>query len=221
MSFVIAIAGGSCSGKTTFARKLRTRLGEEECLSIQQDDYYFDIRMRQAGDTLPNFDIPEALDFEQFASDLRALKAGTPVALPNYDFKTHQRCHPSEPLVPRPFIIIEGLLVLNAPEIRPLIDYSLYIECSREERFSRRLARDIKERARTEDSVYKQFHEDVEPAHQSFVAPSAQYADEVIPQAVYKNELPSLIDRVIDTLPPAQQVEPMPVELRRKRAVSL
>jgi len=220
MSFVIAIAGGSCSGKTTFARKLQQRLGENDCLGIQQDDYYFDIRMRQAGDTLPNFDIPEALDFEQFASDLAALKSGSAVALPNYDFKTHQRCHPSEPHEPRPFIVIEGLLVLNAPEIRPLIDYSLYIECSRDERFERRLARDVTERARTEESVYRQFHEDVEPAHQSFVAPSAQYADDVIPQAVYKNDLSNLIERVVDKLPSAKNFDTPVNALPRKRAIS-
>jgi uridine kinase len=208
MPFVIGIAGGSCSGKTTFARHLQHRLGPEACLAIKQDDYYFDIRERQKRDEIPNFDVPEAIDFDQLASDITALKAGEAVALPNYDFTTHQRRHPTKPLDPRPFIVVEGMLILNAPKIRPLIDHSLYMRCSYEERYARRLTRDIAERGRTEDFVHKQFHEDVEPAHQSFVAPSAQFADYVIEQDEYLNDLTGLIDRLVDILPEDGEIKP-------------
>eukprot|EP00919_Chromeraceae_sp_WS-2016_P007489 GHVR01017573.1.p2 GENE.GHVR01017573.1~~GHVR01017573.1.p2 ORF type:complete len:217 (-),score=30.65 GHVR01017573.1:55-705(-) len=207
MSFVIAIAGGSCSGKTTLARHLQHRLGGECCLAIRQDDYYFDIRDRVSGQTIPNFDVPEALDFQQLASDIAALKQGEAVKLPNYDFTTHQRRHPSEPLEPKAFIIVEGLLLLNDENIRPLIDHSVYMKCSYEERFARRLARDVAERGRTEDFVHKQFHQDVEPAHQTYVAPSAVYADKVVTQDEYINDLTGLIDRLIDRLPPLGQEE--------------
>lgn len=209
MSFVIAIAGGSCSGKTTLARHLQHRLGGEQCLAIRQDDYYFDIRERDSRQDLPNFDVPEALDFKQLASDIEALKAGEAVKLPNYDFTTHQRRHPSEPLKPRPFIIVEGLLLLNAEEIRPLIDHSVYMKCSYEERFERRLARDVAERGRTKEFVHKQFHQDVEPAHQTYVAPSAEYADKIITQEEYINDLSGLIDRLVDSLPETE-AHPVP-----------
>lgn len=207
MTFVIAIAGGSCSGKTTLARHLEHRLGTDYCMAIRQDDYYHDIRDRESSKPIPNFDVPEALDFAQLAEDITALKRGAPVALPNYDFTTHQRRHPSEPLQPRPYIIVEGMLLLNAPEIRPLVDHSIYMKCSYEERFARRLSRDVADRGRTEDFVHKQFHEDVEPAHQSFVAPSAVYADEIIAQHEYINDLTGLIDRLVGILPSAQNFQ--------------
>lgn len=209
MSFVIAIAGGSCSGKTTLARHLQHRLGGENCLAIRQDDYYFDIRERESGQDLPNFDVPEALDFKQLASDISALKSGEAVKLPNYDFTTHQRRHPSEPLKPRPYIIVEGLLLLDAKDIRPLIDQSVYMKCSYEKRFARRLARDVAERGRAKDFVHKQFHQDVEPAHQTYVAPSAQYADRVITQDEYINDLSGLIDRLVESLPESE-THPVP-----------
>jgi uridine kinase len=202
MSFVIGIAGGSCSGKTTLARHLQHRLGVDSCMAIRQDDYYFDIRERQSRKKdIPNFDVPEALDFEQLAADIAALKNGEAAALPNYDFVTHQRRLPTEPLEPKRYIIVEGMLILNAAEVRPLLDHSLYMKCAYEERYARRLSRDVAERGRTEDFVHKQFHEDVEPAHQSFVAPSAAYADEVIYQNEYVNDLTGLIDRLVAILP--------------------
>ncbi len=210
MSFVIAIAGGSCSGKTTLARHLQHRLGGEHSLLIRQDDYYHDIRDRSSTDEIPNFDVPEALDFELLAQNLSALKRGEGVSLPNYDFTTHQRKLPSEPIAARPYVIVEGILLLNAPQIRPLIDHSLYMQCSLEERFARRLARDVAERGRTEEFVHHQFYQEVEPAHQSYVAPSHVYADRIVTQDVYINHLTGLIDRIVDILPPLPNQEAPP-----------
>ena len=63
MSLIIAISGGSCSGKTTLAKFLQKHLGRNRSMIISQDDYYLDIRERVKDNKLPNFDIPEALDF--------------------------------------------------------------------------------------------------------------------------------------------------------------
>ena len=202
MSFILAVAGGSCSGKTTLSRHLQHRMGAENCLLIRQDDYYHDIRTRDASKGLPNFDVPEALDFDQLAADLKALKTGEAVSLPNYDFTTHQRRHPSEPVKPRPYIIVEGILLLNADQLRPILDYSLFMKCSTELRFTRRLARDIAERGRTKESVHTQFYKDVEPAHQTYVAPSASYADKIVPQQEYMTNLTGLVEGVLKILPP-------------------
>jgi len=159
MSFIIGVAGGSCSGKTTLSRHLQHRIGGEHCLLVRQDDYYHDIRTRD---------------------------------------------HPSEPIAPRPYIIVEGILLLNSEQVRPVLDYSLYMKCSTEVRFARRLARDIAERGRTEESVHEQFHKDVEPAHQAFVSTSAVHADKVVPQDDYINDLTGLVDSVLKRLPPIE-----------------
>ena len=136
MSYVIAIVGGSCSGKTTLAGHLHARLGIKNGMIIRQDDYYVDIRDRVSDDSIPNFDIPEAIDFKALAGDVAALKAGKSVALPNYDFSTHMRERASAPVRAREFIIIEGMLLLTCPDMRGLIDYSYYIECPANLRFA-------------------------------------------------------------------------------------
>ena len=202
MSLIIAIAGGSCSGKTTLAYHLQHRLGAANAMLIRQDDYYHDIRDRQEGSEMPNFDVPDALDFELLAENLNELKAGTAVQLPNYDFATHQRIRATEPLEPKTFTIVEGLLLLNDPAIRELTDVSVYMRCPYETRFERRLSRDVAERGRTEDFVHKQFAQDVEPAHVAYVQPSAEFADLVIAQDDYVKHMDGVIDRIIAALPP-------------------
>ena len=201
MSVIIAIAGGSCSGKTTLARHLQHRLGAAEAMLIRQDDYYHDIRDRVEGDEMPNFDVPEALDFALLAENLDALKKGQGVQLPNYDFTTHQRIRATEPLDAKPYTIVEGLLLLNDPVIREQADVSVYMRCPYETRFERRLARDVAERGRTEEFVHHQFAQDVEPAHVKYIQPSMEFADIVIEQADYVRSVDSAIERILESLP--------------------
>ena len=201
MSVIIAIAGGSCSGKTTLARHLQHRLGAAEAMLIRQDDYYHDIRDRVEGDEMPNFDVPEALDFALLAENLDALKKGQGVQLPNYDFTTHQRIRATEPLDAKPYTIVEGLLLLNDPIIREQSDVSVYMRCPYETRFERRLARDVAERGRTEEFVHHQFAQDVEPAHVKYIQPSMEFADIVIEQADYVRSVDSAIERILESLP--------------------
>lgn len=201
MSLIIAIAGGSCSGKTTLARHLQHRLGAANAMLIRQDDYYHDIRDRAEGDEMPNFDVPEALDFALLAENLQTLKDGEAVQLPNYDFTTHQRIRATEPLEAKTFTIVEGLLLLNDPVIREQADVSVYMRCPYETRFERRLARDVAERGRTEEFVHHQFAQDVEPAHQKYIQPSAEHADIIVLQDDYVQHVDQVIDRIIEALP--------------------
>lgn len=201
MSVIIAIAGGSCSGKTTLARHLQHRLGATQAMLIRQDDYYHDIRDRVEGDEIPNFDVPEALDFALLAENLDTLKNGEAVQLPNYDFTTHQRIRATEPLDAKAYTIVEGLLLLNDPVIRELADVSIYMRCPYETRFERRLARDVAERGRTEEFVHHQFAQDVEPAHQKYIQPSAAHADILVEQDDYISSIESVLERIIEALP--------------------
>ena len=201
MSVIIAIAGGSCSGKTTLARHLQHRLGASEAMLIRQDDYYHDIRDRVKGDEIPNFDVPEALDFPLLAENLKALKARQAVQLPNYDFTTHQRIPASEPLKAKTYSIVEGLLLLNDPTVRKLADISVYMRCPHRLRLERRLARDVAERGRTEEFVTHQFEQDVQPAHIKYIQPSLCYADIVVEQDDYLGSIDGVIDRIIEALP--------------------
>ena len=193
---ILAIAGGSCSGKSTLAAYLRDYIGAENCRLVRQDDYYHDIRER-GGSPMVNFDIPEALDFGLLRENLLAFKRNESVALPNYDFTTHQRRTPSEPRNPRPLIIVEGILLLGQPELRDVFDHSVFMRCAPELRLSRRLERDTTERGRTRDDVLRQFHDQVEPAHQSFVSPSQIHADLVIDQTQYITNMTKVVESIV------------------------
>lgn len=189
MSKVIGIAGGSCSGKTTLARKLHQELGPDTCHILYQDSFYIDQSSqfdRDGGSV--NFDHPEALDFTLMAQVLGRLKSGESVEIPIYDFTTHQRKPESEFLAPKPVILVDGTLILSQDQLRPLFDHSCFIECDAKTRLERRLARDVKERGREPDGVLEQFTRQVEPMHQAFVEPSRDHADVVFNQELIQSE---------------------------------
>ena len=178
---VIAIAGGSGSGKTTFARMLQANLGEHMASIVAQDFYYYDLSSKFDFDGgSVNFDHPSSIEFGLMAKDLRKLKDGTNVQIPRYDFKTHTRIPATQAAVARPIILVDGILILSQPDLREIFDFIFFIDTQEELRFKRRLQRDVKERGRTPEGVYHQFYAQVKPMHDLYVEPSRIWADRVI-----------------------------------------
>ena len=181
---VIGITGGSGSGKSTIVRKI-----SEVCPDfafIAQDNYYRSASfINNSNITAFNFDHPDAFDMELLHRNLRDLKDGKGVDIPQYDFVHHCRKSETMHLNPAPLIIVEGLMVLYDPEIRKLLDLKIYVDTPDDIRFIRRLQRDIEERGRTVDSVIKQYLEVVRPGHMSFIEPMKEYADLIIPEGGY------------------------------------
>ena len=177
---VIAVAGGSCSGKTTLVEKVRTTIGDEHCTVVYQDDYY---RPNLGDPVLVNFDHPDALDFNLMGEHIGALKQGHSIETPIYDFSTHTRIAETKTLTPKALVIIEGILVLHAPAIRAWTDYGVFVECEEGVRYARRSQRDIVERGRTPDDIKRQFFTQVVPMHSDFVEPSSEHADMIIKDA--------------------------------------
>ena len=181
---VIGITGGSGSGKSTIVRKI-----SEVCPDfafIAQDNYYRSASfINNSNITAFNFDHPDAFDMELLHRNLRDLKDGKGVDIPQYDFVHHCRKSETMHLDPAPLIIVEGLMVLYDPEIRKLLDLKIYVDTPDDIRFIRRLQRDIEERGRTVDSVIKQYLEVVRPGHMSFIEPMKEYADLIIPEGGY------------------------------------
>lgn len=173
---LIGVAGGSGSGKTTLAQELVRAFADDACL-VMQDSFYIDQSARFDGDGgSVNFDHPSSLDFPLLESQLKALREGTPVEVPIYDFATHKRLSRTDPLEAHPLVVVDGTLILDAPNVRPLFDVAIFVECEEDVRFNRRLERDVRERGRTPDGVHKQFHRQVKPMHDAFVEPSKQHA---------------------------------------------
>ena len=180
-TFVVGIAGGSGSGKTTFGRGLRSALGDDVSGILSQDSYYRDLHEQFDGDGgRVNFDHPDSLEFELMVAHLIALKAGQTVQVPRYDFATHSRLPATDTFAGRPFVIVDGILLLSQPAVRAQLDLSIFIDTAEPVRFARRLARDVRERGRTPEGVRKQFDAQVKPMHDLFVAPSRASADRVI-----------------------------------------
>ena len=179
---VIGIAGGSGSGKSTVVRKIGEAC-ESSFVSIAQDNYYKSAAfVSNANITAFNFDHPDAFDNELLCQHLRDLKAGKPIDMPQYDFVHHCRRTETIHVEPAPLVILDGLMILYEPEIRDLLDLKIYVDTPHDIRFIRRLQRDILERGRTVESVVKQYLDVVRPGHFSFIEPTKEFADLIIPE---------------------------------------
>jgi uridine kinase len=177
-SKIIGVSGGSGSGKTTLAKKIQRALGAENCTVLSQDNYYHDQSSKFDVDGgKVNFDHPSSLDFDLMATHLRMLKKGHAIQVPLYDFATHSRLADTMIMEPHNVIILDGILILSQPQIRELLDISIFVDIVEEIRFQRRLKRDIEERGRTREGVTAQFMNQVKPMHDMFVETSKKFAD--------------------------------------------
>jgi uridine kinase len=189
MAILIGVAGGTGSGKTSFAARLLQRIGPERCVTVAQDAYYKDgSRLSAEARTAINYDHPDAFDSSLLVQDLRDLKAGRPVPHLTYDHATYARRVLPDPLPPRPVVLLEGILILAEEPLRRLMDIKLFIDTDSDVRILRRLRRDLTERGRVFESVEKQYLTSVRPMHLEFVEPSKRYADLIVPEGT-ENEV--------------------------------
>ena len=181
--FVIGVAGGSGSGKTTVVRRIRESLGDDQVSLLEHDKYYRDRGDRRFEErTTLNYDHPDSLETDLLVQHVRELRAGRPVDVPVYDFARYERAQQTTRVPPRQAIIVEGILIFTDPELRRLMDVKVFVDADDDTRFIRRLQRDIAERGRTVDSVIDQYESTVKPMHLEFVEPSKRYADVIVPQ---------------------------------------
>ncbi|MGE5174782.1 MAG: uridine kinase [Hyphomicrobiales bacterium] len=183
---LIGIAGGTGAGKTLVAQSIAEDLGGEEVLLIEQDFYYKDLQAIPLGERENrNFDHPDAFDRDLLRAQLETLLDGGSVAMPVYDMRTHTRLAEGRRVTGRRVIILDGLLILEDPALRQLMDIKLYVDADPDVRFIRRLKRDLTERGRSLDSIIRQYESSVRPMHLQFVEPSKRYADLIIPEGGY------------------------------------
>ncbi|MBU0997184.1 MAG: uridine kinase [Firmicutes bacterium] len=179
---IIAVAGGSSSGKTTVVNKILKDLETFPIVVLKHDDYYKDQSdMSMEEREAVNYDHPFALDNDLFYEHLLQLISGKSIEKPTYDFVALTRALATEIIKPAKIIVLEGILVLEDDRIRQLADIKLFVEADDDLRFIRRLQRDTKERGRTIESVIHQYLTTVKPMHYAFVKPTKRYADIIIP----------------------------------------
>ncbi|WP_297282271.1 uridine kinase [uncultured Anaerococcus sp.] len=179
---IIAVAGGSASGKSSIVKYVDD-LFKEELTVIGHDKYYKthdDISFEERAKL--NYDYPGAFDNELFYENLLRLQAGKSISMPSYDYTKYTRSSQTITIKPTKIILIEGILVLEDKRIRDITDTKVFIDADSDVRLQRRILRDAKERGRSLDSVLEQYIKQVKPMHEKYVEPTKKYADIIIPR---------------------------------------
>ncbi len=184
-TIIVGIAGGTGSGKTSVTKAILEELKKTDINSIllEQDSYYKkNDHLTYEERVLLNYDHPDSIDFDLLEKHILTLKEGKSIEKPIYDFQTHNRINETVHIEPANLIIVEGILILAMPKIRNLFDAKIFVDTDDDERLLRRMERDMKERARSFESIKNQYINTVKPMHLEFVEPSKRYADVVIPR---------------------------------------
>ncbi len=186
--FVLGVAGGSGSGKTTVAERLAGFVGHGSLALVRLDSYYRDEPdLTLAERAAQNYDHPDAFDWPLFMAHVHALCAGRPIDMPLYDFAAYCRESDTVRVAPARIVVVEGILVLYEPELRDLCDLRVFVDTDADVRLVRRLQRDVSERGRTLSSVLEQYLATVRPSHLQFVEPTKRYADVIVPHGGLNN----------------------------------
>ena len=177
---IIGICGASGSGKSTMAKALCQRV-EKSCIYIKQDSYYkdhpelcFEERERI------NYDEPEAFEHDALRDDLIRLRNGQSITAKEYDYTQHRRCDPGFTIEPADVVLIEGIHVFYDPEVRDLMDFKIYIQVDPDVCLLRRVKRDIRDRGRNIESVYRQYLETVKPMYEKHIRNYVEHADLIV-----------------------------------------
>ncbi|MGB3737020.1 MAG: uridine kinase [Ilumatobacter sp.] len=181
--FMIGVAGGSSSGKTTISERLVELTGEQHLSRIELDSYYKD-RSDQTWEerSQADYDHPDAFDWDLLNDHLAALANGASVPVPVYDFADHNRSGETREVPPNRIVVVDGILVLYDRSLRERFDLKIFVDTAADIRLIRRIQRDVAERGRTTESVIDQYLTTVKPAHERFIEPSKRYADVIIPE---------------------------------------
>lgn len=195
--FIIGVAGGSGSGKSTVTEQIVEAVGKSDVCTFRIDNYYLDrSHLTMAERNHINFDHPNAFDWELMTKQLNSLYNGLPIEIPEYDFTTHTR--KSQPLlmVPAKIIIVEGIFALYDEMMCSQMSLRIFVDTAADVRLMRRLRRDILNRGRTVENVLQQYSHFVRPMYNKFVEPTKRRAHIIIPHGSNKAALEMIISRI-------------------------
>jgi len=181
--YIVGVAGGTGSGKTTIARKIAESLPSEMVTILEHDAYYLDRgELSYEERCALNFDHPDALETSLLVTHVRTLKRGERIEVPMYDFKIHRRGPHTRRVEPTPIVLVEGILLFSDEPLRTELDLKLFVDTDADIRVLRRVRRDMEHRGRSFESIREQYYRTVRPMHLQFVEPSKRWADLIIPE---------------------------------------
>ena len=178
---VIAIAGGTASGKTTLSNKIVEHYKNFNVKYLSLDSYYKDFSNLSFNERSKiNFDDPRSLDFDFFYQQINEYLNGSIIKTPCYSYKSHKRLKKTLLLRQGDLLILDGILILLKKSIRDFFDLSIFLKVDSSERLRRRVERDTNERGRSEIEINDRFYKMIKPMHEKYVGPSEKFADVVI-----------------------------------------
>ncbi|XP_055905438.1 uridine-cytidine kinase isoform X2 [Eupeodes corollae] len=191
--FLIGVAGGTASGKSTVCKKIMEQLGQadmdhaqRQVVTISQDCFYRELTPAEkikAQKGLFNFDHPDAFNEKLMFETLQSILKGLKVDIPTYDYKSNSLDFENTMTIyPADVVLFEGILVFYFPKIRELFHMKLFVDTDSDTRLARRVPRDINERGRDLDQVLTQYMTFVKPAFEEFCSPTKKFADVIIPR---------------------------------------
>ncbi|XP_066964609.1 uridine-cytidine kinase 2 isoform X1 [Macrobrachium rosenbergii] len=216
--FLIGVAGGTASGKSTVCKRIMERLGQDDIehsqrrvVCISQDSFYRPLTPEESSKALKglfNFDHPDAFDNELILKTLRQILDGKICKIPNYDFVTNSRLESTTTLYPADVVLFEGILMFYQPEIRSHFHMKLFVDSDADTRLARRVMRDTRDRARNLEHVLNQYTNLVKPAFEEFCLPTKKFADVIIPRGAENTvAIDLIVQHIRDLLRPGQTVE--------------
>jgi uridine kinase len=179
---IVGVSGGSASGKTTVANRIKEAFPDSVEL-LSHDFYYLphdDLPLEERKNL--NYDHPNAFDTKRLIDDILKLKQYIPIERPVYSYTIHNRLPETVRVNPAKVIIVEGFMIFENTELRELLDIKVFVDTDADERLIRRIIRDVNERGRSLESVITQYIGTVKPMHELFVEPYKKYADVIIPR---------------------------------------
>ncbi|CDS13427.1 hypothetical protein LRAMOSA05604 [Lichtheimia ramosa] len=186
-SYVIGVAGGSGSGKTSVAERILKNLNVPWVVIVSMDSFYNVLSPEQSALAHANnfdFDHPSAFDYDLLYDALCKLKHGKSVNIPVYDFSLHARADKTTSIYGANVIIFEGIYALYDKRIRDLMDLKIFVDTDADIRLARRLQRDIAERGRDKEGILQQYSRFVKPAFDDHIQPTVKHADVIIPRGL-------------------------------------
>lgn len=179
--YIVGICGGSASGKTFLLKQLLAQLPSEKVSLISQDNYYKEKEAQYIeADGLVNYDHPDSLDLQRFATDIQALVDGRSIAVKEYTFNHPTRVPRIFQYKPTPLIVVEGLFIFHLPQLAALIDLKVFIEAEEHIKLLRRLKRDVRERNYSFEETLRDYERFVAPMYKKYVEPTKSHCDLVI-----------------------------------------
>lgn len=207
-TFIIGVAGGSGSGKSTVTEHIAAVIGIDKVAVIMQDSYYKDLSHLNLEDRKKiNFDHPDAFDWELLIAHVNNLYHGLPIEMPTYDFAEYTRKAETILVLPSQIVVFEGIFALMDKTLRKLMALKIYVDTAPDIRFIRRLQRDIQDRGRTVDSVVRQYLDYVRPMHNQFIEATKRYSHIIIPHGANKAALEMIIARIKAALNDEQLID--------------